>query len=109
MIGWAEFVGNGQYVTAGNTRRDGRVALVFLDFAHRRRLKLLGHLSSFDPAERPDLGIRLALDGCRARVERLTAVRVEGFDWNCPQHITPRFTAQEFAEAQAASLFPIES
>jgi uncharacterized protein len=24
-------------------------------------------------------------------------VRVEAFDWNCPQYITPRYTAEEFA------------
>jgi hypothetical protein len=28
-------------------------------------------------------------------------IRVETFDWNCPQHITPRFTADEIKEALA--------
>ncbi len=94
-IGWAEFAGNRQYVSAGNTGADDRVALIFVDFAHRRRLKLLGHMRSFEPTERPDLADRLGLDGYPARIERFAVVMVEGLDWNCPQHITPRFTASE--------------
>jgi uncharacterized protein len=31
-------------------------------------------------------------------------IRVEAFDWNCPQHITPRFTAGQIKKA----LEPIE-
>jgi predicted pyridoxine 5'-phosphate oxidase superfamily flavin-nucleotide-binding protein len=102
-IGWAEFAGNRQYVSAGNTGTDDRVALIFVDFAHRRRLKLLGHLQSFEVADRPDLVLRFALDGYPARIERLAVVIVEGLDWNCPQHITPRFTAEEFAALGASS------
>ena len=98
-IGWAEFAGNQQYVSAGNVSLDDRVALLFIDFAGSRRLKLLGHLRSFDPAERPDLESRLALDGYRVRVERYAVVAVEGVDWTCPQHITPRLTAGAFAAA----------
>ena len=96
-IGWAEFAGNGQYVSAGNTDKDDRVALIFVDFVHRRRLKLLGRLQSFDVTDRPDLALRFALDGYPARIERFAVVTVEGLDWNCPQHITPRFTASECA------------
>ncbi|GJE62790.1 pyridoxamine 5'-phosphate oxidase family protein [Methylobacterium trifolii] len=102
-IGWAEFVGNRQYVTAGNTAVDDRVSLLFMDYPHRQRLKLLGHLHPYEPDERPDLAERLALPAYRARVERFVTVAVEAFDWNCPQHITPRFTADE-VEAAAAPL-----
>jgi len=98
-IGWAEFAGNRQYVSAGNTDIEDRVALIFVDFAHRMRLKLLGHLRSFEVPERPDLALRLALDGYPARIERFAVVTVEGLDWNCPQHITPQFTAREFASS----------
>ena len=100
-IGWAEFSGNRQYVSAGNTAVDDRVSLLFMDYPHRQRLKLLGHLRAYEPGERPDLAERLALPGYRARVERLVTVAVEAFDWNCPQHITPRFTAAEIETAVA--------
>ena len=94
-IGWAEFAGNRQYVSAGNTDADDRVAMFFMDYAHQRRLKILGHLHAFDAQERPDLALRLAVDGYNARIERLVLVTIEGFDWNCPQHITPRYTLPE--------------
>ena len=44
---------------------------------------------------------RLGLPGYRAKVERGLLIAVEAFDWNCPQHLTPRFTAEEIAEAVA--------
>ncbi|WP_336485974.1 pyridoxamine 5'-phosphate oxidase family protein [Methylobacterium nigriterrae] len=100
-IGWAEFAGNRQYVSAGNAAVDDRVSLFFMDYPHRQRLKLLGHLRSYEPGERPDLAERLAVPGYRARVERLVTVAVEAIDWNCPQHITPRFTAAEIEAAVA--------
>ena len=100
-IGWAEFAGNRQYVSAGNVAADDRVSLFLIDYPNRRRLKLLGHMQMHDPADRPDLALRLAVDGYTARVERLVTVSVEAFDWNCPQHITPRFTLAEI-DATAA-------
>ena len=100
-IGWAEFAGNRQFVSSGNAEGDSRVAMIFLDFAQSRRLKLLGHLPPFDAADRPDLALRLAVDGYAARVERMAMVEVLGFDWNCPQHIVRRFTAPEMEQFAA--------
>ena len=54
----------------------------------------------FDAAERPDLQDRLADPGYRARIERFVIFHVVAFDWNCPQHITPRFTEAELAELE---------
>ena len=34
-----------------------------------------------------------------AQVERAFVIDVEAFDWNCPQHITPRFTEAEIEQA----------
>ncbi len=100
-IGWSEFVGNRQYVSAGNAAANDRVAMIFMDYPHRRRLKLLGHLRAYEPADRPDLVMLLAVDDYRARIESLVTVAVEAFDWNCPQHITPRLTVAECERAAA--------
>jgi len=94
-LGWPEFRGNRQYITVGNTRTDDRVALLFMDYPHRQRLKLLGHIQVHEAASRPDLAVRLGVDGYRPTVERFVIVTVEAFDWNCPQHITPRFTTAQ--------------
>ncbi len=44
---------------------------------------------------------RLEVPGYRAKVERGLVIAVEAFDWNCPQHITPRFTEAEVTAAVA--------
>lgn len=95
-IAFADYRGNRQYVSAGNVRGDDRVALIVMDYAHRRRLKLLGRLR-FEPAEGADPALLAAVaqPDYRARVERVATIQVAAFDWNCPQHITPRFSAEE--------------
>jgi predicted pyridoxine 5'-phosphate oxidase superfamily flavin-nucleotide-binding protein len=98
-VAFADVRGNRQYITVGNLRDDDRVALLFLDHAHRMRLKVLGHARTQSLTESPALTERLCGTGTEGRVERLVLVRVEGFNWNCPQHITPRFSEAELAQA----------
>jgi hypothetical protein len=93
-----DFRGNRQYISVGNLAGDARVALIFMDYANRTRLKLLGRARVSDD---PALLAALALPSYRARIERALVIDVAGFDWNCPQHITPRFTEAEIAEAMA--------
>lgn len=95
VIGWAEFVGNRQYISAGNVAVDDRVAMIFVDYPNQGRLKILGHMTFNEPAARPDLAKLLMVDGYRGDVERFCLVKVEAFDWNCPQHIVPRFNLRE--------------
>ena len=96
-LGYADFRGNRQYISTGNIDRDGRVALIFMDYAHQERLKVLGRARIADAAQAPELVRQLEIPGYRARVERAVLITVEAFDWNCPQHITPRYTEAEFA------------
>jgi uncharacterized protein len=90
-IGFADFVGNRQYVSVGNMQNNDRVSLFFMDYPNRTRLKLLGRVRLIG-ADESKLLEQLQLPDYRARVERGMIITVEGFDWNCPQHITPRFT-----------------
>ena len=94
-LAWADFRGNRQYVSVGNLSGDDRVALILMDYANRRRLKLLGHAEVLEVGADEGLATQLAVPGYRAEVERAVRVRIAGFDWNCPQHITPRFTLDE--------------
>jgi hypothetical protein len=103
-VGYADFRGNVQYVSVGNLEGDGRVALILMDYANRRRLKVLGRARLVQESEDPALLARLVLPDYRARVERAVIITVQAYDWNCPQHITPRFTAEE-VDAAAAPLF----
>ena len=95
QLGYADLRGNRQYLTLGNARHDDRVALFLMDYARQRRLKLFGHLRMIDARQDPDLAQSLAVPGYPGKVERAALITVEGFDWNCPQHITPRFTQAE--------------
>jgi predicted pyridoxine 5'-phosphate oxidase superfamily flavin-nucleotide-binding protein len=88
-IGFADYRGNRQYLSAANFAADDRVSLFLMDYPNRRRLKLIGHVySSDDPA---DIAALMPPDYA-AEPERAFVIDVTGFDWNCPQHITPRFT-----------------
>ncbi|MCC7000482.1 MAG: pyridoxamine 5'-phosphate oxidase family protein [Deltaproteobacteria bacterium] len=91
-LGFADFRGNRQYISVGNLAGDDRVALIMVDYPHQVRLKLLAHARV---TEDPALLGRLAVPGYDARVERGVILAVEGLDWNCPQHITPRYTLDE--------------
>jgi predicted pyridoxine 5'-phosphate oxidase superfamily flavin-nucleotide-binding protein/ferredoxin len=93
-IGFADFRGNRQYVSVGNLRKDDRVALFFMDYPNRMRLKLLGRVRLVGDGE-PELLASLEVADYRAAVERGFVVRIEAFDWNCAQHITPRYTEAE--------------
>ncbi|KON79795.1 pyridoxamine 5'-phosphate oxidase family protein [Azoarcus sp. PA01] len=97
-IGFADFTGNRQYVSAGNLAGDDRVSLFLMDYPHQTRLKILGRARVVDEDSEPDLLARLDNPHYRARVERGIVIRIEGFDWNCPKYITPRFTEDEVAQ-----------
>ena len=100
-LGFADFRGNRQYLSLGNVADDDRVALILVDYPRRARLKVLAHMRAHDLAAEPDLAERLGLPGYRGRPERGFVLQLVTFDWNCPQHITPRFTAAEVHAAVA--------
>jgi len=99
-LAYADFRGNTQLISVGNAAGNDRVALILMDYAHRRRLKILGHIRVEDASTAaPELLAAVELPDYRARVERVAVIEVAAFDWNCPQHITPRFTEAEVSAA----------
>lgn len=103
-LAFADFRGNLQYQSVGNLQNEDRVCLILVDYPQRRRLKLLGHARSVDIADAEVSEDALALlgqpqtDDPGARVERVLLIKVAAFDWNCPRHITPRFSERELAD-----------
>jgi predicted pyridoxine 5'-phosphate oxidase superfamily flavin-nucleotide-binding protein len=91
-LAFADFRGNRQLVSVGNASHNDRASLIVVDYANRLRLKIFGRLRFQDLAADPALAQAVALPGYRARPERVAIIDVEAFDWNCPQHITPRPT-----------------
>lgn len=98
-IGFADLRGNTQYISVGNLQHDDRVALFFMDYPNQRRLKILGRARILEgDAEAQKMIETLRVPGEKSLAERTILIHVEAFDWNCPQHITPRYTQEELAK-----------
>ena len=98
-IAFADYAGNRQLISVGNLAGNHRVALIAVDYVHRVRLKLLGTMAVRPLADDAALAARLARPGTRSRPQRAMVVTVEGFDWNCPQHIPLRLDAEDVQRA----------
>jgi len=101
-LAFADFRGNRQYISTGNVLDNRRVALILMDYPNRGRLKVWADAEIVAPDQAPDLASRAALADYDAVVERIFRLDVQGFDWNCPQHIVPRYTLEEIRAAAAA-------
>lgn len=99
-IGFADFRGNRQYVSVGNLKTEDRVSLFLMDYPNRARLKILGRARIVDGNDKATLEL-LSMPEYKAQVERGVLISIEAFDWNCPQHITPRFTLADIEEGTA--------
>jgi hypothetical protein len=94
-VAFADFQGNKQFVSTGNLATDDRVALILVDYPSRTRLKILGHVKIFEGVEAQPWMEKLTDPHYKATIERVFMIRVAAFDWNCQQHIKPRFTEEQ--------------
>src|SRR5665213_1611559 len=100
-LAFADFRGNRQYISLGNAAANDQVALILMDYPNRRRLKIYARIEAKDLSADPSLAEKLALPGYKAKPERAFLLHLEAFDWNCQQHITPRFSEAELSTAFA--------
>lgn len=101
-LAYGDFRGNRQLLSMGNLRHSPRVSLFFMDYANRKRLKVMATTEVFDAAARPDLAAAVSDPAYKGKVERVVVFHLAAFDWNCPQHITPRFTAEEWRRDESS-------
>jgi predicted pyridoxine 5'-phosphate oxidase superfamily flavin-nucleotide-binding protein len=102
QLAYADFRGNTQLVSVGNASSNDRVSIILMDYPNRRRLKILGHMRIENAQAVPaDVLASLETPDYAARVERVVHIDIAAFDWNCPQHITRRYTRTEFAQSDA--------
>ena len=100
-LAYADFRGNTQLVSVGNSSSNDRVSLILMDYPNRRRLKILGRMQVVNAQiASTDVLASVELPDYRARVERIVYIDVAAFDWNCPQHITQRYTQSEFEQRE---------
>lgn len=98
-LAFADYRGNRQYISTGNLAADDRTCLFLMDYAGRARLKIYAHVEEVALDADVALTQLVTEPGYKAKLERIFRVRLESFDWNCPQHITQRFTKEEVSEA----------
>lgn len=98
-LAFADYSGKRQYISTGNVAANSRTCLFLIDYPRRTRLKIYAHSEVLALDADAELTEKLSPQGYRARPERLFRLRLDAFDWNCPQHITPRFTEAEITEA----------
>jgi|SRR5580698_364559 predicted pyridoxine 5'-phosphate oxidase superfamily flavin-nucleotide-binding protein len=109
-LGFADLRGNKQYISTGNLEHDNRVALFLMDYPTQSRLKILGRAEIHEgDAIAQKLIEKLRMPEEKTLVERAMLIHVEGFDWNCQQHITPRYTQEELTEYLAPMRRRIEA
>jgi hypothetical protein len=108
-LAFADFRGNKQYVTEGNLSSENRVALILVDYPSQSRLKILGRAELIEPDKDATRFAELidrvrdpeTFSGYGAQVEAIMVVHVEAFDWNCQQHIVPRYTTEQVQQVIA--------
>ena len=103
-LAFADFGGNRQYISAGNLSENDRASIFLMDYPNRRRIKLWGRARVVE--DDPELLERLVEPGYGANPERAILFEVEAWDFNCPQHITPRYTEDQIAPVTRASSDP---
>jgi len=99
-IGFADYRGNRQYVSTGNIGGEDRVSLFLMDYPNQARLKIFGRARIMG-AEDTETLAKLRSPEYGAQVERAIVVSIDAFDWNCSQHITPRFALAEIEQFAA--------
>src|SRR5260370_21305331 len=90
-LGFADFIGNRQYITTGNLAENDRAFLFLMDYTHRRRVKIWGRARVVvDDAK---LVAELMPEDVAARPEQAIVFTIETWDTNCPQHLPQKFHA----------------
>ena len=100
-IGIVDFVGNRQYISVGNISRNPKVAIIMVSYPNRARLKIYAEAEIVELQDNDPLFGLLRPQDYKFRPERMMIFKIKAYDWNCPQHITPRYTVQEIEQALA--------
>ena len=96
-LGFVDFSGNRQFISTGNLQENPKAHLFLIDYRHRKRIKIWGEARMVEATE--DLLARLMPQGYKARPEQVLRFTVNAWDANCPQHIPPRFEAEDVLTA----------
>ena len=97
-LAYADFRGNGQYISTGNINDSNKTSIIMMNYPSRQRLKIWAESDIIDSGENTELEDKLNVNSTSAKIERVVLLNIKAFDWNCPQHITPRYTEDEISQ-----------
>ena len=98
-LAFANLSGNAQYQSIGNLQQNEKVSLFLTDYPNRRRLKILGRATTYVAHSAPEQLQALSHStNPKHKIEAIIEIHLDAFDWNCPQHLTPRFTLDELLD-----------
>jgi predicted pyridoxine 5'-phosphate oxidase superfamily flavin-nucleotide-binding protein len=98
-LAFVDYRGNRQYITTGNLADNDRTCLFLIDYPARTRLKIYARAEMLTLDADPALTEAITDAAYGAKAERIFRLKLVAFDWNCPQHIVPRYTEAEFLAA----------
>lgn len=107
-IGIVDFTGNRQYISVGNINKNPKVSLILVSYPQRARLKIYAEAEIVELNENPELYQLLKPEDYKFKPERMMIFKIRAYDWNCQQHITPRFSIPEIKELVAPQLQRID-
>jgi predicted pyridoxine 5'-phosphate oxidase superfamily flavin-nucleotide-binding protein len=97
-LAFGDLRGNKQYISTGNLLTDDRVAIIMVDYPRQARLKILGRIEILEGEKAEGWLDKVRMRGEKTPIERVFVIHIEAYDWNCPQHITPRYTVEELRD-----------
>ncbi|MEV6072998.1 pyridoxamine 5'-phosphate oxidase family protein [Nocardia sp. NPDC052001] len=105
-----DYSGNQQFVTLGNLDRDNRIALFFIDYPTRTRVKVFGRAEIIERAADPEFIDRMLTTEhgmIRTRCDRGFRIHVEGLDRNCIKNIPVKYGSERMAESLHLARAPL--
>ncbi|MEU4596226.1 pyridoxamine 5'-phosphate oxidase family protein [Nocardia sp. NPDC023988] len=109
-IALGDYSGNQQFVTLGNLDHDDRVALFFIDYPTRTRVKVFGRAEIIERADDPGFIEQLLTTDegvIRTRCDRAFRIRVEALDRNCIKNIPVKYSSERMAESLRLARAPL--
>ncbi|QMV67150.1 pyridoxamine 5'-phosphate oxidase family protein [Sphingobacterium paramultivorum] len=107
-IGIIDFSGNKQFISVGNITTNPNVSLIMVSYPKRARLKIYAEAEILEIDDDPGLYDYLKPENYKFKAERILLFHIKAYDWNCPQHIVPRYSEVEIEEIIQSKLQYIE-
>lgn len=103
-LAYADFRGNGQYISTGNIQASNKTSIIMMNYPRQQRLKIWAESNIIESGKDAALEALLNIQNSSSKVEQIVMLEIMAFDWNCPQHITPRYTEDEISRMQQGIL-----